>query len=215
MSSFERPFESLEQLHETELGYLQRMIEAEVEIAIPAAKHYCVTHGLDVPNWLARISIELECAHLRRDANGRGRTANSLGRHRHDMRHFARWDAVWEVRDKQDEFRIEIEKLRTLPNVPTDRLKEREKMLRRVGDTLDDAFRCASNLLAKTDAFGCPETIKKSYLRVEHEYRVERETGDSKEAKRYHLLDRQFLCKIYRGTGFGSLRIRKSPHCFT
>src|SRR5260221_5618 len=190
MTCFERPFESLEQLHETELDYLRRMIESGVVIAIPAAKHYCLTHDINVPAWLTRSSIELECALLRcGKPKRRGRTANSVARHRQDMRHFERWDAVCEIREKQNEFRIEIEKLQTLPNVPSHFMKERVTMLRRVGSTLEDAFRCASGL-AKTGSFGCPETMKASDLRIE------RESRDPKEAMRYHLLDPQFIRKI-------------------
>jgi hypothetical protein len=192
MACYERPFESLEQLHETELNYLKRMIESGVVIAIPAAKHYCVTYGIDVPAWLTRISIELECANLRHGKRKeRGRTANPVARHRQDMRHHDRWSAVCEVREKQVEVRIENEKLRTLSNVPRHFLKEREEMLRRVGSTFEDAFRCASDLLAKTESFGCPETMKASYLRIERECR------DPKKAMRYHLLDPQFIRKIY------------------
>src|SRR5260370_21515513 len=118
MTCFERPFESPEQLHETELDYLKRMIESGVEIGIPAAKQYCDTHGIDVPTWLNRISIEFDCANMRRGRRKRlGRTANPVARHRQDMCHYDRWSAVCEIREKQDECRIEIEKLRTLPNV--------------------------------------------------------------------------------------------------
>jgi hypothetical protein len=192
VACFERPFKSLDQLHETELDYLKRMIESGVVIAIPTAKHYCVAHGIDVPIWLTRISIELECASLRRDRRKRrGRTANPIARHRQDMRHFDRWSAVCEVREKQDEIRVENEKLRKLPNVPPHLLKEREEMLNRVGSTLEDACRCASDLLAKKESFGCPETMKASYLRVE------RESRDPKKAMCYHLLDPQFIRKIY------------------
>jgi hypothetical protein len=192
MACFERPFESLQELHETELDCLKKMIESGVEIAIPAAKQYCVTHDIEVPVWLTKDSIELECANLRPGKpKRRGRTANPVARHRQDMRHYERWDAVCEIEEKQKEFRTEIEQLRTLPNVPPRLLKEREEMLRRVGGTLEDRFRCASDLLAKTGSFGCPETIKASYLRVE------RESDDPKKAMRYHLLDPQFIRKIY------------------
>jgi hypothetical protein len=192
MARFERPFESLEQLHETELDYLKTMIASGVVIAIPAAQHYCVTHGIDVPVWLTRISIELECANLRRGKRKRrGRTANPIARHRQDMRHYNRWSAVREVLEKQDEVRAENGKLRALPKVPPHFLKEREELLRRVGSSQEDAFRCASDLLDKTESFGCPETMKASYLRVECESR------DPREAVRYHLLDPQFIRKIY------------------
>jgi hypothetical protein len=109
MACFERPFDSLEELHETELDYLRKMIETGVVMAIPAAKHYCLTHGIDVPAWLIRHSIELECADLRPGKpKRRGRTANPVARHRQDMRHYERWDAVCEIHEKQKEFRIEI-----------------------------------------------------------------------------------------------------------
>jgi hypothetical protein len=192
MACFERPFKSLAQLHETELDCLRRMIESGVIMAIPAAKQYCIAHGIDVPAWLTRISIELECASLRRGKRQRrGRTANPVARHRQDMHHHDRWSAVCEVREKQAEARTEKEKLRALPNVPPHFLEEREELLRRVGSTFEDAYQRASDLLSKTGSFGGPKTMKASYLRVE------RESRNPKKAMRYHLLDPQFIRKIY------------------
>jgi len=192
MTCFERSSEPLKQLHELELDNLKRMIKSGVTIAIPAAQHYCLTYCLEVPAWLTTKSIELECTDLRRDKpKRRGRTANPVARHRQDVCHYERWSAVCEVREKQVEIPKEIEKLRARPNVPRHFLKEREELLCRVGSTLEDACRCASDLLAKTESFGCPETVKASYLRVEREFR------DPKKAVRYYLLDPQFIRKIY------------------
>jgi hypothetical protein len=193
MPQFERPFNSIEELHATELDWFGRMIQSEMgaEVAVPAAMHYCITHKLDVPQHIAAFSVELQCAFLRRDKRARrGRAANSLSRHQQTMRHFNRWDAVREICEKQKEFRKEDEALRSLPNVPKAMLKQRKEMWARVGRTQDDAFRFASKLLKKTDSSGRANTMKASYLRVEHDRR------DPTTSAQYHLLSPQFTLKL-------------------
>ena len=66
MPQFERPFNSIEELHATELDWFGRMIQSEMgaEVAVPAAMHYCITHKLDVPQHIAAFSVELPFRNL-------------------------------------------------------------------------------------------------------------------------------------------------------
>jgi hypothetical protein len=191
MPQFERPFNSIDELHATELDWHIRMIQSGVEVAVPAALHHCHTHKLAVPQNVVVSSIELHCVTLRRDKRARrGRTANSLSRYQQTMRHFTRWDLVRELCEKQKEFRKEDEALRSLANVPKAMLKQRKEMWARVGRTQDDAFRIAAKQLKGTGSTGRADAVKKSYLRVEHDRR------DPTTSAQYHLLSSQFTLML-------------------
>jgi hypothetical protein len=81
MPIFERPFESLEELHETELEYLKRMFDSGVPIAVPAALDYCARHGVTVPRCLTVEAAKMFCSHLSGNApKGRGRSCGTVNR---------------------------------------------------------------------------------------------------------------------------------------
>src|SRR2546430_12638278 len=113
MPIFERPFESLEELHETELEYLKRMFDSGVPIAVPAALDYCARHGVTVPRCLTVEAAKMFCSHLSGNApKGRGRSCGTVNRYRQDAIDYVRWDAVIEVRENRVRLREDIKTLR-------------------------------------------------------------------------------------------------------
>ena len=64
MPKFERPFESLEEFHGTELEEFKLMFETGAQIAVTAAMDYCVRHGLNPPHWAMTESVKAQCAEL-------------------------------------------------------------------------------------------------------------------------------------------------------
>ena len=189
MAICERPFNSLDELHETQLEYFKMMLDTGV--AVPAAMHYCTEHGLNAPPWLMRAATDLIVDLLKREkSKKRGRAASAVARYRQDMIDLARWDAIREVREKQKEFREDVEKLRTMPNVRRDLLEERRKMLEWLGRGSLRAYECAAMLLIGTEAFAGPDAMKKAYGRVE------RNSVDPKQATRYHVLQPRFLRRL-------------------
>jgi hypothetical protein len=189
MAIFERPYESLEQLHETELEYHKLMLASGVPIAVPAAMYYCAKYGLNPPRWLIIESAKMLCAYLRGNVpKERGRSAGIINRYRQDAIDSARWDAVIEVRKNRASLRKDIDELRALPGRKARNiLNERSKVLDWAGTNNDDAFECASLLLADTPAHGKPGTIRRSYLKVEKNMR------NRATAMRYRILETQFL----------------------
>jgi hypothetical protein len=189
MPIFERPFQSLEELHETELEYLKQMFACGAPIAIPAALFYCARHGLNAPRWLVVEAAKMLCAHLGGSVpRERGRSCGIINRYRQDAVDHARWEAVIEVRENRNSLRKDIETLRRLPgHKARDILNERSKLLDWAGTNNDDAFECASLLLADTAAHGKPDAIRRSYLRVE------KNVHTPATAMRYRILETQFL----------------------
>jgi hypothetical protein len=189
MEIFETPHNSLEELHETELDYLEQMFVCGIPIAVRAAMFSCAKNGLNAPRWLIVESSKMDCAELCGNVpKKRGRSSGIINRYRQDAIHHARWEAVIEVREKRDSLRKDINELRTLPGRKARAiLNECTKLLDWAGTNNDDAFECASLLLAGTPARGGPHAIKRSYLEVEEAMR------DPATAMRYHVLDPQFL----------------------
>lgn len=191
MPRFERPFRSIEELHETQLDIFAKMIRTGVAVAIPAAEYYCSEHGLAAPAWLTKASVNLHCNTLRGDTTKkRGRASGPVTRYRQDMIDFARWDEICVVREQQKIFRRQVAKLRALAKVPRHMLNEKEKMLNRLGHTFDDAYEYVSKDLKKTNARGGWDTMRRSYREVE------RISKDPTQAMRYHQLDSQFLRRL-------------------
>ena len=147
----DNPFRSLKKLHESQLSDFEAMFRAGVVMAIPAAVDYCAEHGLVAPAWLTKASAKLFCTLLRSDTpKVIGRANGFVSRLREHMKDFARWDAVCAVEDERKHFRREVAKLRALPMTSRELqkrdklLREMEKRIARLGNTLDRAFKCAS-----------------------------------------------------------------------
>jgi hypothetical protein len=196
-----RPAKSLKDLDERRLDWLRVMAHGGSAIAIPAAIQYCSKSNLTVPQWLVQAAAGQYPELLRTDVpKKRGRSVSLVDRYRQDMRDYARWDEVKTVRSKQSEIREEVDFLRANPkNASPSRLEDREKMLRWVGRSLKRAFECASMILAESSAFGGPDAIKSSYLKVEMVNRIQ------SQPLRYHILDADFLASI----GIAPVNIRQ------
>ena len=198
MSRFERPYRSIEELHETQLDDFETMSRSGVAVAIPAALHYCAEYGLSAPAWLVSASADLLCITLRSDTRRkRGRAARLVARYRQDMVHFARWDEICVAREQQKIFSKQVKELRTLPKAKGELLEkqrklinEQEEMLKRLGHTFDDAVEYARQRLKKTKATGRWDTMRSSYRLVQRHHK------DPTQAKRYQVFSASFLHKL-------------------
>ena len=189
MAIFERPYDSLEELHETELEYLKTMFYSGVPLAVPAAMHYCAKHGLNAPRWLVIESTKMHCTYLCGNApKKRGRSSGIVNRNRQDAIDFARWDTVVEIREYRKLLQKEVDTLRALAGRRArDVLKEYMKMLDWTGTNDLSAFECVSMLQAETYAHCGPDAMKTSYRKAEKGMR------DPATAMRYRVLDPDFL----------------------
>jgi hypothetical protein len=116
-------------------------------------------------------------------ARKRGRSSNVADRLRQNLIHFARYDAVLEIRDKKLHFADMVERYRRDPKIPKAVLEEKQKYLDWVGSTLERAYECASMILRDTISYGGPDAMKASYLLCRKESR------NPDLAMRYHDLD--------------------------
>lgn len=111
-------------------GYKAGVLHAFVD-----ALKTCADYGTPIPAWVIEAATEL-CEQQKRPT-GMGRTGNLVAKSRADDRHYARWEAVKEVRSR---------------NTPP---------------TWDDTYVEAQRLLEGTDAYAAPDTIKASYHRMQ------------------------------------------------
>jgi hypothetical protein len=159
--------------------------------ALEAALHYCRKHSLPVPDWLRDLLVAGGPARLAViNAKRMGRSNSAAARKLTDMVHYARYDTVCEIREQQFLLHRALDEWRTTPNAPRQMILEKERMVRFVGKSLDDAFECASQLLGGTPARGEAGTIKRSYNLVV------RTSKNADKAKRFMTLDGDFLRSI-------------------
>ena len=182
----------LDSIDERELNGCKRSFEAGNFGAVLAAIRWCRRHDLTAPPWLLDASHALIVEAIRHIKSGKpGRAGNPLARLRQDMIHFARWDTVQMLREKQKETAAEVAGLRKLKSDPSVVLKERdvivieeeEKKLQWLGRSWEMAYRCASAALRGTDSFAGPDAMKASYLKVQ------KLSEDPKQALRFRLVD--------------------------
>jgi hypothetical protein len=140
---------------------------------------------------LRREALALICHLLRRErTTRRGRSAGALARYQQDMHDLVRHSDVVEARAAQHEFKLRLEQLRATRNVPASMMKETENMHRWAGHTWLRAYECAAMLTAGTKARASPDTIKKSYMKIE------RLSSVSSEPFRYLVLNGSFLRRL-------------------
>ena len=158
-----------------------------------AALHYCSKHTLNPPRWLVVEAAEQLCVHLEGHApRGRGRSAGIVKGYFQDALHYARWDAVIEVRENCEQLRRTAKQLRKLKNPKArGRLKEIEKLIREA----KAGFKCAARLLLGSPAYAGTDAIKQSYREVEQNMK------NPVTAMRYLLLDPDFVRMIGAHTG--------------
>jgi len=180
----------LADFHKRRMQSLEHMFVNGIAIATSAAMEYCAKHDLTVPPWLKVATAKHLVDLLMKGASKqRGRSSNIVDRYRQDMNDYARWDEVTTVREKQKEILQEVEFLRAhADSLKPGLLEEREKTLAWAGRSLERAYQCASMLLRGTTAFGGPDAMKASYLKVTKACR--------NPTYRYHMLDDDFLISI-------------------
>ena len=189
MPKFERPFESLEEFHGTELEEFKLMFESGAHIAVTAAMDYCVRHGLNPPHWAMTESVKAQCAELCGDTpRNLGRSNGAVSRYRQDGIDFVRWDTVHEVRNTRKILRHTIKSL--AKSRDPDAHESRAYCENLIRWARQNSFKCASMLLAESPAFGGPDAVKTSFCTVQRNMR------NQATAMRYHILDREFLRKI-------------------
>jgi hypothetical protein len=201
MSVFDRPYKSIDELHEAELECLRLMFGSGSVIAMEAALHYCKKHKLTWPTWL---QVELERMSRRllsgTSTKKRGRSNADVPRYLQDMIHYKRWSAVDEVFEAQRHLQREIDKLRGLRGLKA--LKLRKQLEAKLADlgraNLPNAFASASEMLEGTGAACKDDAIKTSYDKVQRAFR-DAGTINRATAMRYHILDPEFV-RIARAT---------------
>lgn len=115
--------------------------------ALAKAIQLCHRYERPLPAWavhgaLAAVSAQFDAS----TAGRRGRLANRKVAHQQDMIHYARWDAVKELRDRREE-------------------------LGGIASTWEEAYAAVAELLEGTEAAGSEATIKRSYQLVERAFR--------------------------------------------
>ncbi len=187
MPIHERPFDSLEQLHESELEQYRVMFESGTPVAVTAAMAYCDKYGLSPPSWAVTESVKIQCAAIRGNTPGkRGRSSGIGDRHRQDAIDYVRWDMVNEIRENRNLLRDKDKAFSKLPVRVAERIDCKELLrLARAG-----SYKYASRLLARSAAFGGRDAMKKSLHTVERNMRTQRS------AVRYYILDAGFLRQI-------------------
>lgn len=152
-------------LDQLELEKLNRLPNRTV--ATIASARFCAEHDLNLPPEMhLEMSTLLARASSDESSSRKGRRANDFASYRQDYIDFIRWDAVTEIREKQQESRQQLAELRQLNGVPVPLLKEKSKSVEWLGRSLVRAFECASMILRRTGAHGGEDAIKRSYYIV-------------------------------------------------
>jgi hypothetical protein len=176
---------ALEAMDRRELEEFKNAVEAGVVVAVPAALYFCSEHGVSVPQWLAKAASELLCDLLKREkSTKRGRSGGAVARYRQDLIDMTRWNEVIVIREKQQQVRHEIE---YYSNSSMRMSSEQIARAGWLGRSLSRAFECVSDVFERTEAFGSPESIKRSYREVA------RNMGDPSQAQRYSIFHPLFL----------------------
>jgi hypothetical protein len=163
------PKPELDEFWTREFASYERAVRAGNIGALLSALVDCIRKDLPPPRWLlVQAYSRLIDATTNKPTGKRGRTANPFAQFRQDMIHFARWDVVQEVRDKQVEVAQQVKELRGLKSASAQAmLKEREQLKRWLGRSWLSAYHCASVLLKGTQAFGADDAMRASYKLVQ------------------------------------------------
>ncbi len=167
----ERPSARRKEFIRRELDACERGYRAGNLVSVVTALDWRHRWNEPLPKWLIAALDSTYPKLLRSDRpDQRGRTANSLARYKADMRHYARWDAVVYIRERQQERREERDALLK------DGLSEEEVDAvfandRDPGKTWEDAYEKAAEDLKGTPAYCSPSTVKNSYRIVQRIFR--------------------------------------------
>lgn len=164
---------AVQELHRQEFEQLRNAYEAGVIVAAPAALHYCLEWGVAPPQWVVEAALHELCDLLKREkSKRRGRAAGAIARYRQDMVDFMRWNQVVVLREEQQRSTRLMETYPTCPSQGQARIYAEEAAKAEwLGHTLTRVYECASEGLEGTDAFGSPESIKRSCRAVDRNNR--------------------------------------------
>jgi hypothetical protein len=185
--------EMAEHEHEIQMDRFEAMTRHEMhpELAVAAAMHYCATHAMPVPQWLAMAATKLLCRLIgNRTPKKRGRAVSPAARYVRDQIDYERWDVVRETRAKQVEVKGQLEELKKIPTAPRAMVQERQRMHDWAREDWLNAFQCASMQLKGSVAEAGPEAIKKSYQTYQRKGR------GRISSLQYYRFDPALLCEL-------------------
>jgi hypothetical protein len=179
-----KPTSRTDDIDERELNELKNL-SAHQDLAVVAALHYCVEHGICTPPWANEALLRLVTDLLKREkAQKRGRAAGRVSRLQQDQWDLERWDAVLAAQRIRRRIRRELALHKELGLVPPESLKKAEAWLGH------ETFACASMLLTGRNARAGVEAMKASYRKVRRSFE------DPSAATSYHAFDGAFLKKL-------------------
>ena len=152
--------------HEIQMERFETMTRHEIhpELAVTAALHYCATHTMPTPQWLAVAATKLLCRLVgNRVSKKRGRAVSPSARYTQDRIDYERWDVVRETREKQIQVKEQVEELNAIPSAPRAMVQDRKQLHEWAGEDWLRAYECASMQLQTSAAHAGADAIKKSY----------------------------------------------------
>jgi hypothetical protein len=174
-----------EKFFDRELNNFERMYEAGSNVAVAGALQFCAEYGISPPQWLVHASLKVVCDLLRREkSTKRGRSTGAIARYRQDMIDYFRWDECVVLEELQIKVQDAIKIYSDVP-IPAglkNRYAEERQRANWLGTTRSRVYECVSQALARTEAFGSPQSIKRSCRQVI------RNQADPKRAFRYFLI---------------------------
>lgn len=155
------PTDRREELFQRDLAACERAWLAGNFPALFEAVVLCGEHKRPLPLWASRAVLRILADQFNHGAPGSGGGRHTVPRTEHveNYKHFMRWDAVRELRDRRHELRELERHLRDLQGEP---VESTETGWDHVYDTVAD-YLANQNSIAK----GSPSTIKRSYQLVE------------------------------------------------
>jgi hypothetical protein len=177
--------DALQEHHAKTLDDLKKVAAAGVQLAIPAALHYCAKHGLEPPRWVVASASKLLCTVLNPKTRWKGSRSNGIvHRYRQDMIDYGRADCVEWLKERRAYNKEEIRELSRTPGDKAKLIREQFEMeVKQIGSKNDVVYDTASRVLRKTDARGSPTTIRASYKKVR------KNSKDEMERYRYFVFD--------------------------
>lgn len=164
--------DTLDQYHRRELEILRRGLDAGVTVAVPAALHYCLEHRLPAPEWLCGAALTLLCDLLKREkSKKRGRSTSAVARYRQDLVDFIRWNEAIVLREKQTRAHQTVNDYATIVDPSCRLYREEVQRAEWLGRSMETIFQCVSEVLEETEAFGSPESMKRSYHQVNRNHK--------------------------------------------
>lgn len=153
-----------------ELARCRKACEAGALPALYDAIVLCRRFDHSPEDWMmGQLEIIMEHILSGRLTTPRRQYVPKISKYRNHMKHYVRWDAVIEIREKQAEFRKDLEHLKKIKNVRKNLREDLEKQYKAIGKTWVQDFEVASRMLRGTYARGSAETFRKSYYLVQRQ----------------------------------------------